>query len=167
MSEELMRPGSLTGVLARAKALGLLRSAEALTATALVIERRAKELLNQQVHQYGTHTPASPGGPPAKISGQLQRSVTHVTTKVADDIVIRIGPADTPRVPYQRIKANARTSGHRRVRARSATNGQVGKYLETGLKGGQRYPWLLPAFKEGIATVAGVYRTSFSQKWDV
>lgn len=39
------------------------------------VEARAHELLNQRSHARGTPTPSPPGSPPARISGDLAKSV--------------------------------------------------------------------------------------------
>lgn len=164
---ELMRPGALTGALARAKVLGVERSTAAITKTALTIERGYKERLNRLSHAVGTPTPASPGGPPAKITAQLMRSATHVTTAVPfAGTVIRIGPADTPRTTARKQTARAKATRRRGSRG-APSNGQVGKYLETGLRNGARYPALLPAFQEGLAANEAAYRAEFAKPWTV
>lgn len=93
------------------------------------------------VHKYGTKTTATPGRGPAVISGDLDRSITHL--KSADGI--RIGPAAIPHTDYtsRRSKASVTRTSFKRTRMGKgkgkATSGQIGEYLEP------RYPFVKPA----------------------
>lgn len=110
----------------------------------MAIEARAKEDLNANTHSRGTTTPASPGGPPAKISGDLMRSITTTDpTGVAGRIEVRVGPASTPH------------SGS------TATSGRIGRALEADGKGSNRYPFMRPA-AQAVAPTGG---RIFAETW--
>lgn len=103
-------------------------------------EMRAKQKLNAQSHSYGTPTTARSGGPPAKISGDLMRSVTHEPTGPA--AMLRVGPADTPHRRYP-----PKTQSRGGMRKPTADSGHIGQYLEEDLG----YPWLGPSADEVMA----------------
>jgi len=96
-------------------------------------ETRAKENLSRRSHAWGTPTPASPGGPPAKISGTLHDAVhAEEPHMAAGGWQVRVGvlPGRTP--PYGKTEA-----------------AEYGEYLETGeTRNGEAYPWLQPAFDD-------------------
>jgi hypothetical protein len=120
----------LAGVAARADAATI----ALLTELGKMCTDKAQENLSQSSHAHGTHTPASPGGPPARISGTLRNSVGYTRPKLAVggwEVRVGIDPGHTP--PY---------GGHHRT-----SSDQYGRYLETGLRNGATYPWLKPAFE--------------------
>jgi hypothetical protein len=168
LSDEFSKDKMRAAIL-RASVSGGLKTDKALTELALKIEAKYKENLGKGgSHQYGTPTPATPGGPPGLISGQLRRSATHSKRQTAEGLEIRIGPASTPRAPYSgtagstKSRRGGRTGAHA---GNGATNGEVGLYLETGLRNGAKYPALLPAFHEGIAASSVTFRTVFTGGW--
>jgi hypothetical protein len=112
---------------------------QAVTRLALGVEAAAKEALNLRTHTYGTPTPATPGGPPAKISGDLLRSVTHEV----EGSVARIGPADLPHSRYDTRGLRSRGG----ARAPTSDTGTIGKALEENLG----YPWLAPSADKMMA----------------
>lgn len=149
--------GSLTKALVSVTLHGLERSGVALEAIALAIENEAKRNASNGSHRWGTPTPASPGSGPAVITGDLRRAITHTRPTVSGTgFECRVGPADVPhsRGAARRIKATGRVRARRGGRSSSATSGQIGRYLETGLRNGARYPFLEPAFRKvAVATV--------------
>ena len=155
---DLLRPGLLRHGIEHVTRTGLARNREALAALALVVERRAKKEAGAGgAHAPHTPTPATPGRGPAVVSGDLRRSITH-TEPAPRGIgwTCRVGPASTPHRVY---------GGKRRAsRARGTTSGVIGKALETGLRGGHKYPFLKPAADEAgaavVTTWAGVFRRS-------
>jgi hypothetical protein len=54
----------------------------AATAAGKVGETAAKAALNMRSHKLGTPTPSAPGQPPAKVSGDLARSILRIRTIV-------------------------------------------------------------------------------------
>jgi hypothetical protein len=144
----------ITGLFAKVVAEAEGKTREALTATGLAIEREAKLNVGRGgTHKYGTPTPASPGGPPALISGTLRRSVTH--TPAAPGLggwTMKIGTAVGVYPPYPK-KGNRTASS------------KYGYYLETGLRNGAQYPWLLPAAEKAKAEVRGITFSFFRGPW--
>lgn len=134
-----LRPGVFEALFTRLTARTAAAGAAALTSLALAVEREAKANLGRSSHPYGTRTPATPGGPPSLISGTLRRSVTHTRpTVTAAGAEVRVGVAAGF---YPRYGRGKRTSSSR-----------YGLYLETGLRGGQTYPFLRPAFRKVAAS---------------
>jgi hypothetical protein len=146
-------PGTLTALLGKTAAVAVENTRRALTATALAVEREAK--INAGAggtHKYGTPTPAHPGGPPALISGTLRRSVSHTPIKpILGGFEIRVGPAGGLFPPYGK--------------KRRTPAGRYGAYLETGLRNGATYPWLLPAFRKVAPQVRGIAFEYFKGPW--
>lgn len=146
-----IKPGVFTSLFLQIDAQAEAKSQLALTRLAIEVEHRAQSDLSRLSHRYGTKTPASPGGPPAKISGNLARSVTH--TMVARDGVgwsTRVGtrPGLYPWYSH-RTPANL-----------------YGRYLETGLRNGSTYPWLVPAFRWAVAMQGPmIYREVYGTGW--
>lgn len=147
-----LRPGVLGALMVRINAQSEERAAIALGKVAGVIEARAKHNIGSSgTHRYGTKSPASPGGPPALISGTLRRSVTHsVPARTADGWECKVGTATGLYPPY----------GSRRT-----PSSRYGFYLETGLRNGTRFPWLLPAFRDQIGAVEGAFMAGFRGPW--
>ena len=123
-----------------------------LTEAALALEREAKLNLGKGgTHRYGTPTPAHPGGPPALISGTLRRSVTHSPiVRGAFGWETRVGLASGFFPPYGK---------------KHTQSSRYGYYLETGLRNGAKYPWLLPAFHAIVPQMVRVNARLFSQGW--
>lgn len=166
MAEE-WRPGVIPRKLALVTAEGNRRSDEALLVTAISVENEVKvALLRSGTHVAGTPTPASPGNPPALVSGQLRRSISHTVLKGLAVTTVRIGPAETTRLPYS--KKGSRSLTHRVGGAGGTiTNGKLGLILETGVRGGHRYPFMKEGFDKGIAGREGQWRVVFSRPWVV
>lgn len=145
--------GVLRGLFAKVVAEAENQSKQALTATALEVEREAKLNVGKGgAHKYGTPTPASPGGPPALISGTLRRSVTHTPVKPFGlGWETRVGVAQGVYPPYGKTRTQSSRYGY---------------FLETGLRNGTTYPWLMPAFKTVLPRVVGIQVSYFrSAKW--
>jgi len=126
-----LAPGVFTAVFTRLAAKTAATGAAALTSIALAIEREAKLNLGRSTHEFGTPTPASAGGPPALISGNLRRAVTHSRpTLAATGAEVKVGLAVGFYPPYGKGK-------------RTPAN-KYGYYLETVWN----YPFLHPAFRK-------------------
>jgi hypothetical protein len=149
-----LRPGMFAKLFAEVAAEGQLRARHALTMAALAVERAAKEeVLKGGTHKYGTKTPATSGGPPALISGTLRRSITH-TPLIPDGLgwTTKVGPAAGFYPPYG---GKSRTSASK-----------YGAILEkTGLRNGATYPWLMPAYRRVLPTIAGIHAQLFRGGW--
>lgn len=128
------------------------RARSALTRLAFVVEKQAKINARVGSHKYGTPTPARPGTGPAVISGTLRRSITHTpVVRVGNDYECRIGMGVGFHPPY----GNGRTP-----------SSLYAYYLETGLRGGAKYPFLLPAYRFAVGVPAGlIYREAFGDGW--
>lgn len=151
MSREL-KPGVLRDLMAVVVTQGEKNTVAGLTEAALALEREAKLNLGKGgTHRYGTRTPAHPGGPPALISGTLRRSVTHsMVTKAAFGWEVRVGTAGGVFPPY----------GKKRT-----ASSKYGAALETGLRNGAKYPWLLPAFRTIVPQMVGINARLFNHGW--
>lgn len=151
MATEL-RPGVFGAILTKVAVEGNARGRVALAETALIIERQAKiNVRSGGTHKYGTRTPATPGSGPALISGTLRRSITHSpVTRIASGWETRVGTAAGIFPPY----GKKRTASSR-----------YGYHLETGLRNGTTYPWLLPAFRDGLRQARGVNAKIFGSRW--
>jgi hypothetical protein len=127
-----------------------LKARRALTQLALAIERQAKVNATVGAHRRGTPTPARPGTGPAVISGTLRRSITHspvIFTGGGWETKVGTAVGFTP--PYGRTQSS-----------------KYGLYLETGLKNGSTYPFLMPAFRFGVTHVAPIlFRAAFGGRW--
>lgn len=152
MAREL-RPGVFTEIFAKVAAETEAKTKRALTATGLAIEREAKLNVGRGgTHKYGTPTPASPGGPPALISGTLRRSVTHTpVTRGSGGWSMKIGTAVGVYPPYGKGKRTA--------------SSRYGYFLETGVRNGAMYPWLLPAANKAKSEVTGITFKFFKGPW--
>ncbi|KAB7850120.1 hypothetical protein [Streptomyces mobaraensis] len=145
-----LRPGLFTRLFAEISRDGQTKTRRVLTHLALAIERQAKINASVGAHPRGTPTPASPGAGPAVISGTLRRSITHTPVLPSGtgwETKVGTGVGFTP--PYGRTPSS-----------------RYGLYLETGLKNGVSYPFLGPAYRFGITTVAPqLYATVFRTPW--
>ena len=144
MTSRPLEPGVFTATFAKAAAKARLTGQAALTSLAIAVERQAKTDLARAEHPYGTPTPAKRGGPPALISGNLRRAVTHSKpTPYPTGWEIRVGVARGffPKYPG---RPTSKTEAAR-----------YGRYLEEGLRNGAKYPWLVPAFEAVIRQVGG------------
>ena len=145
-----LRPGDFTTIFARLNEQGQVRGRIALEPVALAIERQAKINASVGYHKPRTPTPAQPGTGPAVISGTLRRSITHspfVRNGTGWETKVGTGVGFTP--PYGRTPAN-----------------KYGLYLETGLRNGARYPFLVPAYQFVIRTVApALFTAAYGAGW--
>lgn len=123
-----------------------------LTEAALALEREAKLNLGKGgTHRYGTPTPARPGGPPALISGTLRRSVTHSPiVRGGFGWETRVGLASGFFPPYGKKRS---------------PSSKYGAALETGLRNGAKYPWLLPAFRTIVPQMIGINARMIDRGW--
>lgn len=112
----------------------------ALEPLALAIEKQAKINASAGSHKYGTPTPAHPGTGPAVISGNLRRSITHSP-------ITQIAPGHWQTKVGTAVGFYPSYGGARRTPAN-----KYGYYLEHGLRGGEKYPFLVPAFRH-VTTV--------------
>lgn len=125
-----MAPGLVTKLFAELGIKAELAMKEALKPLALAVERQAKINASSGEHLRRTPTPAHPGSGPARISGTLVRSITHSeVTRGVTGWEVRVGPAGGLYPDYNRHTPSSK----------------YGYYLETGLRDGRRYPWLVPA----------------------
>lgn len=146
-----MRPGIFMAGFAKLDAQGQIKGRLGLEELAKAVERQAKINARNGRHAYGTPTPARPGEGPAQISGTLARSVGHSTiSPEPGGWYTKVGPATGQYPPY-----NSRTAAD-----------AYGYYLETGLKGGQTFPWLKPAaeFATKIAAVS-IFNAKYGAGW--
>jgi hypothetical protein len=138
-------------IVAGIKAEASVRTRIVLEPLALIIERQAKINASTGAHKYGTPTPARPGTGPAIISGNLRRSITHSPiTFVNGGWETKVGTAIGFPAPYgSKTPAN-----------------KYGFYLETGLRNGTTYPFLVPAFKFGTGVPADLlYQSVYGAGW--
>jgi hypothetical protein len=139
--QELL-PGSFTKVFSRVAVEGDLRVKTGLVRLANKVEGRAKDNLKQTSHPYGTATPATPGGPPSLVSGNLRRSLTHSPIAAAGfgswQTLVGTGVGFFPF--YGKTPSN-----------------RYGYILEIeGLRNGTRFPFLKPAYVFAIRMDAPV-----------
>lgn len=152
MATEL-KPGVMTAVFSRLAVEGNTRTRVALEPLALLIEKQAKINASSGSHPYGTPTPASPGTGPAIISSTLRRSITHSPIRViADGWETRVGMGIGSYPGYGRglVPAN-----------------KYGYYLEIeGLRNGDKYPFLIPAFQFAMGVPAMlIYNEVYGRTW--
>lgn len=153
MATEL-KPGVMTAVFSRLAVEGNTRTRVALGPLALLIEKQAKINASSGSHPYGTPTPASPGAGPAIISGTLRRSITHSPIRaIADGWETRVGTGIGSFPPY---------GGANRQPAN-----KYGYYLEIeGLRNGDKYPFLIPAFQFAMGVPAMlIYNEVYGRTW--
>lgn len=145
-----LRPGMFRRLFAEINRDGQNKSRTVLAQLATAIERQAKVNASMGAHQRGTPTPARPGTGPAVISGILRHSLTHTpVVPVTRGWETRVGTATGLTPPYGRTPSS-----------------RYGLYLETGLRNGTVYPFLLPAYRFAITTVAPqLYQQVFRPGW--
>lgn len=132
MAAELA-PGALAAALARVAAEVQAGAAVALNEVGRLVHERAVSSVSARSHPYRTPTSATPGGPPAMISGTLARSLTHTSPQhSAQGWVVKVGTMPDMVPPY-----SARTP-----------SSLYGHYLEVEGAGRSRvrYPFLKAAF---------------------
>jgi hypothetical protein len=140
MATEL-RPGVFTELMAGLAAELEFRSAAAMVAVADAVVDEARRNLMAQSHAYGTPTPATPGGPPAMISGTLAGSVARTDAESNPlGVTVKVGTVAGQFPPYSGRTASSR----------------YGYYLEIAGVGrsGVLYPWLMPAVESVGHTAA-------------
>jgi hypothetical protein len=144
-------PGAITALMEKVSARVLVKGGQVLEPIALAIERQAKLNASNGEHTYHTRTPASPGSGPARVSGTLVRSITHSTPRPAvAGWSCKVGLANGTYPPYNRRTPSSK----------------YGYYLETGLRNGSTYPFLVPALKKVNAEeVKVVFEALFSAGW--
>lgn len=154
-------PGSFTRVFTRVALEGDARMGIALGKLSIAVETKTKQNLGQSSHPYGTPTPATPGGPPALVSGTLRRSITHTPVlRIFAGWESKVGTGVGFFGPYPR---RGRNGGAPRRTASS----KYGYYLETGLRNGATYKFLEPAMKYSMAVTGPlIWQQSFrSGRW--
>jgi hypothetical protein len=114
----------------------------ALGFVALALEREVKEnwVAAGGSHKRGTPTPATPGGPPAAITGNLGRSI-----------------AATPAV--KGFSGYVATVGAGMVYARALELGHP------NWASGVRYPYMEPAMKAFSPSAEGIFLQEFKTRW--
>lgn len=134
MARRELRPGVLRTDLLRVAAGVQARTPGLVGGLAEKVADRARELVSEKQHAYGTPSPASPGGPPAMISGTLHDAIGASAPRPTGtgSWQARAGII-TGRVPWY---------GHTEA-------AKYGYYLDKeGLRNGTRFPFLTTAFKE-------------------
>lgn len=136
----------------QASAVAQANTHKALDTTALAMVREAKLNAGKGgTHKYGTPTPASPGGPPALISGALRRAITKTPiTAFPGGFECRVGVAAGVFPTYGKTRTPA---------------DQYGSYLEKGLRNGAKYPFLTPAFHLVAPRTRGIAYEQFHGFW--
>lgn len=154
----------LPAILAEVAAHSEERFDSAIRNVALRVEAEMKARVREGgAHQYGTKTPATPGGGPAVISGQLARSITHQRVPGG----YRIGPADIPHTGYstrRRVISAGPRGGKRKGGFGSkgnATAGQIGEWLENGGRYGVAYPFVEPAKNAVVGEIEAMIAAEF------
>lgn len=116
---------------------------------------QAKTNASNGSHPWGTPTPASPGSGPARISGTLVRSIVHTAVVPwggGFETKVGLKPGQTPKYP--------------RSKSSRTPSSKYGLYLETGLRNGATYPFLLPATHMFHIQADIAFRKTFSEaKW--
>lgn len=145
-----LRPGAFIRVFSEVQAAQEIKVRRVLSQLGALTERQAKINASVGAHKRGTPTPARPGTGPAVISGTLRRSITHSTparTATGWEVKVGTGIGFTP--SYGKTPAN-----------------RYGYYLETGLRNGAAYPFLLPAAQFVMRIAAPqLYRAAFATGW--
>lgn len=152
--EQEYKPGMFAEMSAKLGAEADRRTRVALEPLANLVERQAKINASNGAHKLGTPTPARPGEGPAVISGNLRRSITHSPIKrVGDAWETRVGTAIGFPAPYGKKRTPANEYGYA---------------LETGLKNGTKFPFLLPAFKFAVGVPARqIYEAAYGSTWNI
>ena len=157
MARELT-PGVIAKLFDQLAAQAVARGRTATEALALAVETQAKTNASTGSHRYGTPTPARPGSGPAIVSGALRRSITHTPA-------VFTGGAWTSTVGIAAGVFHPQPPGKHRS-AKPTPVSKVGFYLETGLRNGATYPFLLPAFQFAVSIAApNIYRETFGAAW--
>lgn len=152
MPTELV-PGVFAAVFGRAAVLAQARTAAGLAATAAAVAHQAQTNASTGSHAYGTSTPAYPGTGPATISKTLVNSIAFSLPRpLGLGWSCRVGP---------RIGMYPAYDGRRGT----TDSAEYGRYLETGLRNGTRYPWLRPAGHIGSHAAVVAFQRTFSLPW--
>lgn len=141
-------PGAMSALMAKLAAATEAKIPPALTAVALAVQKQAVINASTGAHVYGTPTPAWPGTGPARISGTLVRSIAHSgVRRGAAGWEVRVGLLHGLYPTYRTSRGGytSKTPSH-----------LYGEYLERGLRNGNQYPWLLPAYHHAIRIVVPV-----------
>lgn len=158
---EPLEPGVIADVLARATVQVRDRSRLVLEPLAIAIETQAKINASSGSHPYGTKTPARPGSGPAVISGSLRRAITHTPP-----VSVGGGWSSTIGVAAGVYPPRRPNAGKRGGKSNPTAVSKYASYLEQGLKNGDQYPFLLPAFQFGVTIAAPtIYRAVFAAPW--
>ncbi|MFB9925992.1 hypothetical protein ACFORO_12565 [Amycolatopsis halotolerans] len=156
-----LEPGVLAQVFLRMSAQAEARGRRVLEPLAIAIENQAKTNASTGSHPYGTKTPARPGAGPAIVSGSLRRAITHTApVPAAGGWTATVGVAGGV---YPPRRPNA---GKRGGRSKPTAVSKYAQYLEEGLRNGEKYPFLLPAFRFGVTVAAPtIYTAVFGAGW--
>lgn len=153
MPQELT-PQAMVAVFTRIAGQADSRRRIAIGAIADAVVRAAKEDLALNTHTYKTKTTATPGGPPALVSGNLRRSVVRTPVTLGSlgwETTVGVAAGFYPLYGDKRGKT---------------PSSKYGLYLETGLRNGSKYPWLLPAYERVRDSIApGIVATVFTAGW--
>jgi hypothetical protein len=148
-----LAPGMFTELFAKLGDQVIGKSMMAIEAAATAVKDRAKQSVSQQSHPYGTKTPASPGGPPAMISGTLAGSIGQSAVELGfGSLSVKVGM-----IPGNFPYYSGRTP-----------SSLYAKYLETTGAGrsGVRYPFLADALHDvGKDAATAAFRAAFSGGW--
>lgn len=115
--------------------------------TALAVERDLKLMVVAGgSHAKGTKTPASPGGPPARITGNLQRSVLTSVTKVFSPV-----------------------SGFKDYKATVGPTIEYARWVDEGSSRwteGVNYPYMQSTLDRVKPRVNNIFSAAFVRKWN-
>lgn len=146
-----LRPGVFTEMAAKLIVELEVRAAAGLEATGKLVEDRTRAAITAQSHAYRTPTPASRGGPPARISGTLAASLSHSKPAAGGvgGLVMRVGTVPGRFPPYGRGRT---------------PSSLYGLYLEKLGAGVNHvtYPFLKPTYERVKPEIAGVIRAAFA-----
>jgi hypothetical protein len=157
---DLLRRGDLGRAVGRVRSGGMERNTAALVELTQLVERRTKDNLNLRSHSRRTPTNATPGGPPSKVTGDLMRGITHTPPQPSrGGITTRVGPASN--IPHSH-PSPARGG---RTHARGSSVGVIGRALETGMRNGKRFPFLVPALRSVSGERGAIWRRHFTGGW--
>jgi hypothetical protein len=145
-----MTPGAFDALFAKAASVTQMNTRRGLQETAAAVAHQAQINVSTGSHAYGTPTPAQPGTGPATISETLKRSIAYsLPLPQGIDWVSRIGARSGMYPAY-----GGRTS--------KTPSSRYGYYLETALRNGTTYPWLLPAAKIAAVAAPVAFRLAFA-----